>query len=170
MAKKKIDKQKADELRVWLQENNITTGVNIDEDTKRYYPYNNLASQIIGFSGSDNQGLDGIEAIYDEELKGTKGKIQKLTDATGGDIQNTGENYVEAIASQWKMKNIDTVESAMRQAEKEYKKINTYKDNKDKKEINNKEKLPTWYGKDIKKREMSDDDIKELESMLSDFR
>lgn len=94
---KKIDKQKADELRVWLQENNITTGVNIDEDTKRYYPYNNLASQIIGFSGSDNQGLDGIEAIYDEELKGTKGKIQKLTDATGGDIQNTGENYVEAI-------------------------------------------------------------------------
>lgn len=80
------------------------------------------------------------------------------------------KNYVEAIASQWKMKNIDTVESAMRQAEKEYKKINTYKDNKDKKEINNKEKLPTWYGKDIKKREMSDDDIKELESMLSDFR
>ena len=46
---KKVDKQKADELRVWLQENNITTGVNIDEDTKRYYPYNNLASQIIGF-------------------------------------------------------------------------------------------------------------------------
>ena len=66
------------------------------------------------------------------------------------------KNYVEAIASQWKMKNIDTVESAMRQAEKEYKKINTYKDNKDKKESNNKEKLPTWYGKDIKKREMSE--------------
>ena len=84
-------------VRLWLNYYNITSGVNIDEDTKRYYPYNNLASQIIGFSGSDNQGLDGIEAIYDEELKGTKGKIQKLTDATGGDIQNTGENYVEAI-------------------------------------------------------------------------
>ena len=94
---KKVDREKANELRVWLQENNISTGVNIDEDTKRYYPYNNLASQIIGFSGSDNQGLDGIEAVYDEKLKGTKGKIQKMTDATGGDIKNTSENYVEAI-------------------------------------------------------------------------
>ncbi len=94
---KKIDKEKSNELRTWLQENNITSGINIDEDTKRYYPYNNLASQIIGFSGSDNQGLDGIEAIYDEQLKGTKGKIQKLTDATGGDIEKSGENYVEAV-------------------------------------------------------------------------
>ena len=94
---KKVDKEKSNELRKWLQENNITTGVNIDEDTKRYYPYNNLASQIIGFSGSDNQGLDGIEAVYDEQLKGTKGKIQKMTDATGGDIENVGENYVDAI-------------------------------------------------------------------------
>lgn len=46
---KKIDKEKSNELRTWLQENNITSGINIDEDTKRYYPYNNLASQIIGF-------------------------------------------------------------------------------------------------------------------------
>ena len=94
---KKVDKEKADELRIWMQENNITTGINIDEDTKRYYPYNNLASQVIGFSGSDNQGLDGIEAVYDDDLKGQKGKIQKLTDATGGDIKNTGENYVSAV-------------------------------------------------------------------------
>ena len=94
---KKVEKNKTNELRVWLQENNITTGVNIDEDTKRYYPYNNLASQIIGFSGSDNQGLDGIEAVYDDELKGTKGKIEKMTDATGGDIENTSENYVKAV-------------------------------------------------------------------------
>ncbi len=94
---KKINKDKSNELRKWLQENNISKGVNIDEDTKRYYPYNSLASQIIGFSGSDNQGLDGIEALYDEELKGTKGKIQKITDATGGEIENTVENYVKAI-------------------------------------------------------------------------
>ncbi len=94
---KKVEKEKADELRIWMQENNISTGINIDEDTKRYYPYNNLASQVIGFSGSDNQGLDGIEAVYDDELKGEQGKIQKLTDATGGDIQGTGENYVPAI-------------------------------------------------------------------------
>ena len=57
---KKVDKERTDELRVWLEENNIKSGVNIDEDTKRYYPYNTLASQVIGFCGSDNQGLDGI--------------------------------------------------------------------------------------------------------------
>ena len=78
---KKVEKEKTDELRIWMQENNITTGINIDEDTKRYYPYNNLASQVIGFTGSDNQGLDGIESVYDDILKGEKGKIQKLTDA-----------------------------------------------------------------------------------------
>ena len=55
---KKVDKEKTDILRKWMEENKITVGINIDEDTKRYYPYNNLASQIIGFCGSDNQGLD----------------------------------------------------------------------------------------------------------------
>ncbi len=94
---KKVDKEKADELRIWMQNNNIQNGINIDEDTKRYYPFNNLASQIIGFCGTDNQGLDGIEAIYDETLKGSKGKITQLRDARGGDIGNTSEEYVEAI-------------------------------------------------------------------------
>ena len=94
---KKVEKEKTDELRVWMKENNITQGINIDEDTKRYYPLNNLASQIIGFCGSDNQGLDGIEAIYDEQLKGEKGKIIKLTDARGGDIKDESESYVDAI-------------------------------------------------------------------------
>ena len=83
---KKVEKQKADELRTWMQENNIDTGINIDEDTKRYYPNNNLASQIIGFCGSDNQGLDGIEAKYDEVLSGTKGTIERHTDAKGVEI------------------------------------------------------------------------------------
>ena len=55
---KKVDKEKSDMLRKWMEENKITTGINIDEDTKRYYPNNTLASQIIGFCGSDNQGLD----------------------------------------------------------------------------------------------------------------
>ena len=80
-----------------MEENNIMTGINIDEDTKRYYPYNNLASQIIGFCGSDNQGLDGIEAKYEEELKGTKGSIQRHADAKGGEIGEEGENYVSAV-------------------------------------------------------------------------
>ena len=93
---RKVNKEKADELRIWLEDNNITVGINIDEDTKRYYPYNSLASQIIGFCGSDNQGLDGIEAIYEEELQGEKGKITKVTDANGGEIEGEGENYIEA--------------------------------------------------------------------------
>lgn len=95
--KKKVEKSKADELRNWMNSNNITMGINIDEDTKRYYPYNNLASQIIGFCGLDNQGLDGIEAVYQKELKGQSGKIVKLTDANGRDLSGKGENYVKAI-------------------------------------------------------------------------
>ena len=94
---KKVDKEKANELRVWLQNNNISVGVNIDEDTKRYYPYSNLASQFIGFCGSDNQGLDGIEAKYDSELKGLKGAIKRHADAKGGEIGTEGEHYVAAI-------------------------------------------------------------------------
>ena len=94
---KKVDKEKTDKLRLWMDQNNITKGINIDEDTKRYYPYNSLASQIIGFCGSDNQGLDGVEAIYDEELKGTTGKIVKMTDAKGGDILKEGEDYISAV-------------------------------------------------------------------------
>ena len=74
---KKVDKEKTDELRSWMEENNIMTGINIDEDTKRYYPNNNLASQIIGFCGSDNQGLDGIEAKYESELARRKRNDRK---------------------------------------------------------------------------------------------
>lgn len=94
---KKVDKEKADKLRIWMQENKIETGINIDEDTKRYYPLNNLASQVIGFCGSDNQGLDGIEAIYDKTLQGSQGRIIKMRDARGGDIENTSESYEKAI-------------------------------------------------------------------------
>lgn len=94
---KKVEKEKTDELRVWMEQNNITTGINIDEDTKRYYPYNNVAAQIIGFCGSDNQGLDGIEAKYDTQLKGKQGAIKRHTDAKGKEIGDEGENYVSAV-------------------------------------------------------------------------
>ena len=94
---KKVDKDLTDELRVWISDNNIKSGINIDEDTKRYYPYGDLASQVIGFTGSDNQGLDGIEAYYDKTLSGEKGKILKLVDATGKDMGVEGEDYVSAI-------------------------------------------------------------------------
>lgn len=93
---KKVDKNKSKELFAWLKENNII-GVNIDVDTKRYYPYNNLASQIIGFCGSDNQGLMGIESKYDNDLKGSPGSIVKMTDAKGGNLDDKGEDYIDAI-------------------------------------------------------------------------
>lgn len=94
---KKVDKEKSNQLRKWLLDNNIETGINIDEDAKRYYPNSTLASQIIGFCGSDNQGLNGLEAKYDEVLKGKSGNISKLSDAKGRKIGETGENYTEAI-------------------------------------------------------------------------
>ena len=94
---KKQDKEKTDKLRIWMQENNITDGINIDEDTKRYYPYNNLASHVIGFTGADNQGLDGVEAKYEEVLKGKSGRITRVTDARGKSIENAVEDYEDAI-------------------------------------------------------------------------
>ena len=92
---KKVDKEHSDKLRIWMEENNITTGINIDEDSKRYYPYGSLAAQIIGFCGSDNQGLDGIEAKYDSDLKGKNGKINRQSNAAGASLGD--ENYVAAI-------------------------------------------------------------------------
>ena len=94
---RKVEKEKTDSLRVWMKENNITTGINIDEDTKRYYPDNSFASHIIGFTGSDNLGLDGMEAKYDEELKGSSGRIIRVTDAKGSEINGVSEEYEDAI-------------------------------------------------------------------------
>ena len=94
---KKVNKEETDKLRVWMKNNNITKGINIDEDSKRFYPYGTLASNVIGFTGSDNQGLDGIESKYDELLKGKQGKILKMTDATGSNMEKEGESYTPAI-------------------------------------------------------------------------
>ena len=92
---KKVEEEKADKLREWMMQNNITNGINIDEDTKRYYPYSNLASQVIGFCGSDNQGLDGVEAKFNDILSGTNGWVSRATNATGEDIGKEGEKYIE---------------------------------------------------------------------------
>ena len=90
-------KEKTDILRKWMEENNIYSGINIDEDTKRFYPYSSLASHVIGFVGSDNQGLDGIEAKYDDILTGENGSISKMLDAKGNLIEGTFENYKDGI-------------------------------------------------------------------------
>ena len=80
-----------------MEENNIYSGINIDEDTKRYYPYSTLASHVIGFVGSDNQGLDGIEAKYNQVLTGENGSISKMLDAKGNVIGAEEENYKDGI-------------------------------------------------------------------------
>ena len=93
---KKQEKDIVDELNIWLMQNNLSTGINIDEDTKRYYPYNEFASHIIGFCGDDNQGLGGIESKYDEILKGSKGKITRVKDGAGKEIIGIAEEYIDA--------------------------------------------------------------------------
>ena len=71
--KKKAEKEEADALRNYINDHKLS-GVKFAEDVKRYYPYNNLASHVIGFVGSDNQGLEGIESVYDDKLSGVPGQ------------------------------------------------------------------------------------------------
>ena len=93
---KKVEENKVNELKKWMKDNKIGVGINIDEDTKRYYPYKTVASQVIGVCGTDNQGLSGIEYSYDSILKGVSGQITTSTDAAKGEIPNTVESFVEA--------------------------------------------------------------------------
>lgn len=72
-------------------------GVKVDEDHKRYYPYDTLASTVVGFTGGDNQGIIGLEVEYEEVLRGTPGKILTTTDARGVEIDEIGESRVEPV-------------------------------------------------------------------------
>ncbi len=93
--KKKVDKETADELRRYIEANHIS-GISFVEDVKRYYPYNNLAAHIIGFVGDDNQGLEGIESIYDDKLSGVPGRVVSTRDSAGFESGNEYESYIEA--------------------------------------------------------------------------
>jgi len=93
---KKVEQDKITKLEEWMKENEIYAGINIDPDNKRYYPYNNLASQILGFCGTDDQGLFGIEAYWDDVLKGVSGKITTLGDAVSEEIPDTNLEYIPA--------------------------------------------------------------------------
>lgn len=91
--KSNVDKAIADEIR-----NLDLDGVMVDEDYKRYYPYSDMASKVIGFTGADNQGIVGLEVKYDEILMGQDGSINTLTDARGIEIKNAAETRVEPVA------------------------------------------------------------------------
>ena len=73
-------------------------GVKVDEDFKRYYPYDRLASRVLGFTGSDNQGIIGLEVKYEDVLKGTNGKILTVTDARGIELEGVAEDRIEPVA------------------------------------------------------------------------
>lgn len=100
--KSNVDKTLADEIR----EMNLA-GVMIDEDYKRYYPYDTLASHVLGFTGSDNQGIVGLEVYYDDLLMGEAGSINTLTNARGEEVENRAERRVEGTAGQNLVTSID---------------------------------------------------------------
>lgn len=90
--KSNVDKEVADRIREYELD-----GVMVDEDYKRYYPYGDLASKVIGFTGADNQGIIGLEVFYDSYLSGTDGTINTLTDAKGVEIKNAEETVDEPV-------------------------------------------------------------------------
>mgnify|MGYP002770954114 CR=1 FL=1 len=90
--KSNVDKETGDRIRALK-----LSGVKVDEDYKRYYPYDSLASRVLGFTGGDNQGIIGLEVKYEKYLKGIDGKILTLTDARGVEIENAGERRSEPI-------------------------------------------------------------------------
>ena len=93
---RKVESDVSDQVRAFKEENNIV-GVKIEADTKRYYPYGSLAAHIIGFVGTDNSGLSGIESRYDDSLSGSKGRVVRATDRNGTDMLFVDyEDYYDA--------------------------------------------------------------------------
>ena len=91
---KKVENDKIEKLKDWMDKNDLYSGINIDEDSKRYYPYNNLASNLIGFCGTDNQGLWGLELKWNDILTGTPGKITSAQDAVQDLIPYENGTYI----------------------------------------------------------------------------
>lgn len=93
--KSNVDKSVGDAIRAYDLD-----GVKVDEDYKRYYPYDSLASTVLGFTGGDNQGIIGLEVIYEEYLQGEAGTILTVTDAKGVEVAEAGEERVEPVNGQ----------------------------------------------------------------------
>ena len=91
--KSNVDKETSDKIRDMGLD-----GVMVDEDYKRYYPYGNLASRVIGFTGADNQGIIGLEVSYDSYLQGEDGRILTMTNARGIEIEGEAEDRIEPVA------------------------------------------------------------------------
>ena len=96
MVKKQVDRDVANQIRAWMNENELTDGIHFEENTKRYYPYGNLASHVLGFTGYDNSGIFGIEAKYNNILKGAPGKLVTAQDGVGKSMPFEYEDYIGA--------------------------------------------------------------------------
>lgn len=90
--KTNVDKETGDRIRGY-----DLAGVKVDEDYKRYYPYDELASRVLGFTGGDNQGIIGLEVKYEEYLKGVNGTILTVTDARGVELEGVAEDRIEPV-------------------------------------------------------------------------
>lgn len=94
--KTKVDQSLANEVRTFISENKLGSIIGLDESSKRYYPNDNLASTVLGFVGSDNQGLSGLESYYDDTLKGVAGRVIAAKNAKGADMPFSYEKVVDA--------------------------------------------------------------------------
>ena len=93
---KKVEEGKINKLKTWMNENDVNIGINIDEDSKRYYPYGTLAAHVIGSCGTDNQGQSGIENSYDSILKGVSGNLITSKGASRTEIPNSEQSLIPA--------------------------------------------------------------------------
>ena len=94
--KRRVETSVRDEINKFLEDNGISAGVRLIEDYKRYYPYGQVASTVLGFTGTDGQGLEGLELQYDTELRGTAGRLISAQNALGTDMPFEYEQYIEA--------------------------------------------------------------------------
>ena len=94
--KRQVETETRDQINKFLADNKIESGIRLIDDYKRYYPYGTVASNILGFTGTDGQGLGGVETYYDEELSGTEGRLISARNAWNTDMPFEYEQYVEA--------------------------------------------------------------------------
>lgn len=107
-----VDKETGDRIREYGLD-----GVKVDEDYKRYYPYNELASRVLGFTGGDNQGIIGLEVKYEKYLKGTDGTILTVTDARGLELEGVAEDRIEPVSGKTLQVSLDyNIQSYCQQA------------------------------------------------------
>lgn len=115
-----MEKETGDRIR-----NLDLAGVKVDEDFKRYYPYDTFASRVLGFTGGDNQGIIGLEVKYEEVLKGTDGTILTVTDARGVELEKVAEDRIEPVAGNTLQISLDhNIQKYCEQAAKRFRRKN----------------------------------------------